>query len=242
MKSTSPTLALGAVLLLRFVCNCLAQTLPRNAAASLGGTSWQLMKFQESNDNTLTPHDKTKYTIAFESDGSVSVRIDCNRGHRTWRSSAPNQLEFGPFALTRAMCPPAPFNDRIPEDWEFVRSYIVKDAQLFLLLMVEGGTYEFERIGAEGLASGQVTLESTHWKLTRLGETPVTSPSQQQEPQFALEGLVALLHIFQAVGTLWRPLRASPDKNTSLEGYPILPALWPQVAAGFFWLARFRLH
>jgi len=31
----------------------------------------------------------------------------CNRGRATWKSAGPNELQFGPFALTRAMCPPA---------------------------------------------------------------------------------------------------------------------------------------
>jgi hypothetical protein len=28
----------------------------------------------------------------------------CNRGRGTWKSAGPNQLQFGPLALTRAMC------------------------------------------------------------------------------------------------------------------------------------------
>ena len=51
---------------------------PQNAAAGLGGTSWQLVRFQGSDDKLLTPDDPAKYTIAFGTDGSVSARIDCN--------------------------------------------------------------------------------------------------------------------------------------------------------------------
>ena len=47
-------------------------------------------------DKTLTPDDKAKYTITFGNDGRVSARIDCNRGTGTWKSSGPNQLQFGP--------------------------------------------------------------------------------------------------------------------------------------------------
>lgn len=90
-----------AVLLMGFVCTGWAQAPPQNTAGDLGGTSWQLVKFEGSDDKTLTPGDKTKYTIGFESNGGVSLRIDCNRGHGTWKSSGPNQLEFGPLALTR---------------------------------------------------------------------------------------------------------------------------------------------
>jgi heat shock protein HslJ/membrane-bound inhibitor of C-type lysozyme len=127
-----------------------AQTPSQNAARDLGETSWQLVKFQSSDDKTLTPDDKTKYTIAFRADGRVSVRIDCNRGSGKWKSAGPNQLELGPIALTRAMCPPGPIQDRIGRDFGYVRSYTIKDGHLFLSLMADGGIYEFEPIGGSG--------------------------------------------------------------------------------------------
>lgn len=138
-----------------------AQVLSQDAVADLGGTSWQLVKFQGSDDTTLKP-DKSKYTVAFEKDGSVSMRIDCNRGHGTWKFSGPNQIEFGPMALTRAMCPPAPLTDRIPRDWEYVRSYILKDKHLFLASMVDAGIYEFEPMGADDTAGAAVKGTATY--------------------------------------------------------------------------------
>lgn len=119
------------------------------AGSDLGGTSWQFVKFRSGDGTVLTPGDKTKYTITFDKDGSVSVRIDCNRGHGTWKSAGANQLEFGPMALTRAMCLSGePFNDRLPTDWTHVRSYVLKDGRLFLSLKADGGTYEFEPMNA----------------------------------------------------------------------------------------------
>lgn len=111
------------------------------------GDSWQLVRFQSSDDKTLAPDDPAKYTIAFGTDGSVSTRIDCNRGHGAWNASGPNQLQFGLLALTRAQCPTGSLHDRIVKDWEFVRSYTFKDGHLFLALMADGGIYEFATIG-----------------------------------------------------------------------------------------------
>jgi len=139
-----------------------AQTPPQNAPNALGGTSWQLVKFEGSDDKTLTPDDKTKYTIAFAGDGNVSVRIDCNRGHGTWKSAGPNQLQFAPLGLTRALCPPAPLNDHIPKHWEYVRSYSFKDGHLFLSLMADGGIYEFEPVSPERLAEGKLKGTATY--------------------------------------------------------------------------------
>lgn len=111
------------------------------------------MKFQGSDDATLTPDDKAKYTIAFETDGHVRARLDCHRGRGTWKSSGPNQLQFGPLALTRAVCPPGSMHDRLAKDRMFVRSYIIKDGHLFLALMANGGIYEFEPMGESPPAS-----------------------------------------------------------------------------------------
>jgi len=118
---------------------------PTNSAApDLGGTSWQLVKFESSDGKALVPDDRTKYTIAFAADGSLAARIDCNRGRGTWKSPAPNQLQLGPLALTRAICPPGSLHDHIVKRWSSIRSYVVKDGHLFLSLAVDGGTYELE--------------------------------------------------------------------------------------------------
>lgn len=124
-----------------------SQTGVSNGSADLKGTSWQLVRFQSSDDKTVVPDDKSKYTITFGSDGRVSARIDCNRGSGTWKSDGLNQLRFGPLALTRAMCPPGSLHDRIAKDWSAVRSYVIKDGHLFLSLMADGGIYELEPAG-----------------------------------------------------------------------------------------------
>jgi heat shock protein HslJ len=194
------------------------------AQAGLGGTSWRLVKFQGGDETTLTPDDPAKYTIAFEPDGRLSARIDCNRGMGTWKSSAPPQLEFGPLALTRAMCPPGSLHNQIVKQWPYVRSYVMRDGHLFLSLMADGGIYEFEpmsreesvkgavkgtatyrermalppgavleatlqdvsRADAPAVVIGQVSLENTYWKLTRLGDDTVTVASKQSEPHLIL--------------------------------------------------------
>jgi heat shock protein HslJ len=125
-------------------------TLLSDGHGELSGTSWQLVKFQGGDDTVLTPDPKAKYSITFQPNGHVSVQIDCNRGRGTWTSSAPNHLQLGPLALTRAMCPPGSLHDHIVKQWEFVRSYTIKDGHLFLSLMADGGIYEFEPLLAKG--------------------------------------------------------------------------------------------
>ena len=80
----------------------------------------------------------------------MNVRFDCNRGNGTWSSSGPPQLEFGPLALTRAACPPGSLHDHMVKQWPYVRSYVMRDGNLFLSLMADGGIFEFEPMNSEG--------------------------------------------------------------------------------------------
>jgi heat shock protein HslJ len=137
------TRAVTVVILGLIAQDATAQTI-LGAAPPLAATSWQLVEFQGSDDKTLTPDDGAKYTIEFSSGGRVTARIDCNRGTGTWKSSGPNQLQFGPWALTRAKCPAQSMHDQIVKQWANIRSYVIKDGHLFLSLMADGGIYEFE--------------------------------------------------------------------------------------------------
>ena len=149
MKTSHSSISLVAITLLIAACSAgMEPAPPRNAITDLGGTAWQLVRFQGGDDKTLTPDDKAKYTIAFGTDGSVSARIDCNRGRGTWKSSGPSQLQLSLLALTRAMCPPGSLHDQIVKHWEYIRSYVIKDGHLFLSLMADGGIYEFEPMAA----------------------------------------------------------------------------------------------
>jgi para-nitrobenzyl esterase len=132
------------ILLVSLAALACAQTQPQSAVAALGGTSWQLVKFQGGDGAVLTPDDRSKYTLAFAADGVVNARIDCNRGRGGWKSAGPSQIEFGPMAITRAMCPPGSLHDQIVKQLPHVRSYVMKDGRLFLSLMADGGIYEFE--------------------------------------------------------------------------------------------------
>ena len=131
------------MLTLAFLFGC-AQVALQTPPERVGGTSWQLMRFQSSDGTVLTPDDRAKYTIAFADDSRLSVRFDCNRGRGTWKSAGPGQIALGPLAFTRAMCPPGSLHDHMVKRWPFVRSYVIKERHLFLSLMADGGTFEFE--------------------------------------------------------------------------------------------------
>jgi para-nitrobenzyl esterase len=111
---------------------------------ALAGTSWQLVRFQGGDGKVLAPGERSKYTLAFNADGRVAARLDCNRGTGSWKSAGPGQLELGPMAVTRAMCAPGSIDHEISKRLFYVRSYVMKDGRLFLSMMADGGVFELE--------------------------------------------------------------------------------------------------
>lgn len=153
MLALSRTIWLAAPILF-IAASAPAQT--TRAVQDLAGAPWRLIQFQGGDGTTLKPDDPAKYTIQFNADLSLNARIDCNRGRGTWKSPGANQIELGPLALTRMMCPPGSLHDQIVKQWEFVRSYVMRDRRLVLSLMADGGTFEFERAGTPPAAGPPV--------------------------------------------------------------------------------------
>jgi para-nitrobenzyl esterase len=44
------------------------------------------------------------------------------------------------------MCPPGSLHDQIVKQLPFIRSYLIREGHLFLSLMADGGTYEYESL------------------------------------------------------------------------------------------------
>ena len=140
-------LAFGALLL-----TACAAPADKPAAASLAGTSWQLVAIQSMDDaqGTTRIADPARFTLHFGADGRASLQLDCNRGAGTFEAipatDGRGSLRFGPIAATRALCPPPHIDERVARDLGYVRSYLFQDGKLFLSLMADGGIYEWHPI------------------------------------------------------------------------------------------------
>jgi hypothetical protein len=149
-----------------------------------------LVGFQGGDGLTLTPAPGSDYTIAFLADGTLTARIDCNRGRGSWTSLGPSHLEFGPMAATRAQCPPGSLHDRIVRDWSYVRSFVIRDGHLFLSLMADAGIYEFEpqRPAASSLQSPVLSTGPVAYLCNQSGTATVrlASTFYQTEPAMVL--------------------------------------------------------
>jgi len=121
-----------------------AQQVDNVEASELGGTSWRLVKIMGMDDSVDEPEDRSLYTLEFGADGHAAMRADCNRGFGPWTSESPGQLQFGPVAATRAMCRPESLSDKYLAQFQWVRSYVMKDGRLFLATMADGAIIEFE--------------------------------------------------------------------------------------------------
>lgn len=123
--------------------------------SQLSDSTWRLVQFQSMDDatGTLRPNDPALYTMTLNADGTVAMRLNCNRATGTWTGSPGSDqnsgtFTFGPLAMTRALCAPPSMDEQIARQSSFIRSYLLKDGRLFLSLMADGGIYEWERIPA----------------------------------------------------------------------------------------------
>lgn len=137
-----------------------AMTSPANTARHptptidnpLENSQWRLVEFQSMDDEkgTLRPEDPSLYTMRLNGDGTVFMRLNCNRASGTW-SSAPSgngtsgRFAFGPLAATRAACPPPSMDDMVARQAEFIRSYLLENDRLYLSLMADGGIFVWQR-------------------------------------------------------------------------------------------------
>ncbi len=123
------------------------------ARGELRHTSWQLVRIKTPDETVLEPADPSVYTLAFEPDGNARLSIDCNQGNGTWSSESPGEIEFGPIASTRAMCPPESLHDPYLAHFDAVATYLIDDGHLFLRSGVTGAFMEFEHAAESPVAA-----------------------------------------------------------------------------------------
>ena len=127
----------------------------------LAGTGWRLVEFQSMDDatGTVRPHDPSRYTMRLNSDGTVTMRLDCNHATGTWSAEpvgngTSGRFEFGPLAATHALCRPQGMDQTITAQAKFIRSYLLKGGRLYLSLMADGGILVWEPAAGGTAAAG----------------------------------------------------------------------------------------
>ena len=187
-------------------------------ANPLAGTSWRLLEFQSMDDatGTLRPADPSLYTMRLNKDGTVNMRLNCNRASGTWSAEpsandASGHFEFGPLAGTRALCPPPSLDESIMAQAKFIRSYLLKEGRLYLSLMADGGIYAWEpdtdKSSAAGVPSAPEEGGPRNWIVTGVSR----SLNLRQQPSitarivdsFAPATILDNLGCQRAEGRIW---------------------------------------
>lgn len=141
---------------------------PKALPSALAGTEWRLVEFQSMDDaqGTTRPQDPSLYTMRLVADGTVSMRLNCNRANGKWtadQAGSPSSGGFtlGPLASTKALCLPPGMDGLILKDAGYIRSYVLKDGRLYLSLMADGGIYVWEPLsGATSAMRPDAAIES----------------------------------------------------------------------------------
>ena len=147
----------------------------------LAGTSWRLVEFQSMDDaiGTVRPDDPSLYTMRLNSDGTVTMRLNCNHAHGTWSvkpggNGVSGRFEFGQLTTTRALCPPPSMDESIAAHAKFIRSYLLKNDRLYLSLMADGGIYAWEpdtgKSSAAGVPAAPEDGGPRNWEVTGVSQ------------------------------------------------------------------------
>jgi hypothetical protein len=117
----------------------------------LADTRWQLVELLSMDDaqGTTRIADKGLYTMELNADGTVAMRLNCNRASGIWSAragadAASGAFELGPLTVTRALCSPPSLDVQIARDAEYIRGYLLSGGRLNLSLMADGGIYVWE--------------------------------------------------------------------------------------------------
>ncbi|WP_187276608.1 META domain-containing protein [Parahaliea maris] len=126
------------------------ETPAAETVADLSGTVWQLVRIQSMDDTVTEPAPDAVFSISFQADGRAALQVHCNRGMGKWLSASQGQLRFGPLAVTRKMCAAESIDGRFLKELDFVRSYVLRDGQLYLATMADGSIIEFAPSADQG--------------------------------------------------------------------------------------------
>jgi heat shock protein HslJ len=114
------------------------------AQESLTGIVWKWQQTLLGDGQTAVPDNPDRYTIAFQPDGSLAIRADCNRvgGNYTIEETS---LTIETTFSTRAMCPPDSLDQTFLKHLNAAAIYFMRQGALFIDLQADSGAMEFSK-------------------------------------------------------------------------------------------------
>jgi heat shock protein HslJ len=112
------------------------------AFALASGQTWEWQATQMKDGTAQTPTDPAKYTVKFNSDGTLAVQADCNNGAGTYTLDG-SGLTITLGAMTMAACPPGSLDSQFIQELGEAGGFKFEPGHLKLILKSEVGTMEF---------------------------------------------------------------------------------------------------
>ena len=108
------------------------------------GEIWKWHQSLYNNDQQSVPPDPSHYTITFNTDGTLNIRADCNRGGGIF-STEGKRITIEVTHTTRAMCPPESLEQTFIEDLNAAQVFFFIDGNLYMDLKYHKGTMKLGR-------------------------------------------------------------------------------------------------
>ena len=128
------------------------EQMTKTATGLLAGIRWRLVEFQSMSDaiGEIRPKNPSDYTLALNSDGNATMKLDCNRATASWSAEVSSDgysgtFSFGPLATTSAVCPALSMGEQIANDARYVGGFLLRDNRLYLSLMADAGIYAWQQ-------------------------------------------------------------------------------------------------
>lgn len=113
-------------------------------------TDWVLIEYLPSGSGDgLVEAPMSAYTLQFGADGSLRLKLDCNRGNGTWEADGnynAGSIAFGPIASTRASCGPEDIGPQLIQTLGDASTYTVYDNRMSIEVGLDGETLVWDRI------------------------------------------------------------------------------------------------
>jgi heat shock protein HslJ len=139
---------------------------------SLTGVNWQWVSIVDPAAGTTAVNDPTRYTILFNTDGSASIKADCNQVGATYTADGSSiSITLGPTTL--AACPEDSRDQQYLAALGNAAVYFFQEGDLLIDLAADGGTMRF----TGGDATAPVATPEATPQSTPQPDSP-TSPAQ----------------------------------------------------------------